>query len=148
MPSTTTGITADERGRCDLRRTAWVVCCILEPLPDSCDARGSRLDVRLGQLNLICNAGQGLVAVALALSTNMAGIPALAFAASGLLLVSVPLYFVKKKDPRLIGVHREGSHVDEESIHRRTSRWPYTVVYTVGYIALFAYIMSIGLSAL
>jgi hypothetical protein len=107
---------------------------------------GSRLDVRLGQLNLICNAGQGLVAVALALSTNMAGIPALAFAASGLLLVSVPLYFVKKKDPRLIGVHLEGSHVDEESIHKRTSRWPYTVVYTVGYIALFAYIMSIGLS--
>jgi hypothetical protein len=107
---------------------------------------GSRLDVRLGQLNLICNAAQGLVAVALAFTTNMAGIPALAFTASGLLLVSVPLYFLKAKDPRLIGVHREGSHVDEESIHRRTSRWPYTVVYTVGYIALFAYIMSIGLS--
>lgn len=109
--------------------------------------RGSRLDERLGQLNMVCIAVQGLVAVALAFSTNMAGIAVLAFAAGGLLLASAPLYLTKKKNPRLAGAHGEGSHVDEESTLRLTSRWPYTVVYTVGYVTLFAYILSIGLTS-
>ncbi|GAB2730108.1 hypothetical protein GCM10027038_30520 [Arthrobacter bambusae] len=109
--------------------------------------RGSRLDERLGQLNLVCIASQGLVAVALAFSTNMAGIPALAFAASGLLLGSVPLYFAKRKDPRLAGGHGEGNHVNEERTLSLTSRWPHSVVYTVGYVSLFAYIVSLGLTS-
>lgn len=107
--------------------------------------RGSRLDERLGQLNLICVAAQGLVAFALVFSTNMAGIPAFAFAAGGLLIASIPLYFTKKKDPRLAGALGRGSHVDQESALRLTSTWPHSLVYTVGYVSLFAYLLSLGL---
>ncbi|WP_284978670.1 hypothetical protein [Arthrobacter sp. fls2-241-R2A-200] len=107
--------------------------------------RGSVLDERLGLLNLYCVAVQGVVAIALALSTNMAGLPALAFAASGLLLAAVPLYLSKRRDPRLAAPRREGSHVNEESALKLTSRWPYTVVYTAGYVALFSYVLSLGI---
>lgn len=75
----------------------------------------------------------------------MAGIPALAFAAGGLLIASIPLYFAKKKDPRLAGDLGDGKHVDQESALRLTSTWPHSVVYTFGYVSLFAYLLSLGL---
>jgi len=109
--------------------------------------RGSRLDERLGLLNMVCVAGQGVVAIALAFSTNLAGIPLLAFTAGGLLLASVPLYFNKQRDLRLTGARSASRHVDGESQLRLMSRWPYTLAYTVGYVTLFAYILSVGFSA-
>lgn len=78
-------------------------------------------------------------------STNMAGVPGLAFLASALLFASIPLYFVKMRDPHLVGDLGSGSLADKSSVQNRTSRWPHTVCYTAGYVALFGYVLSMGL---
>ena len=106
---------------------------------------GSRLDHKLGQINLISITIQGLVIPAMTFTNGTAGIPVLGFAAGGLLLASVPLYFVKKKDPLLAGVQWQGQHVDEESTQRLTSRWPRSAACTAGYMCLSAYVLSLGL---
>lgn len=107
--------------------------------------RGSRLDHILGQINLVSITIQGLVIPVLTFTNGTAGIPVLGFAAGGLLLASVPLYFIKKKDPLLAGVQWQGQHVDEESTLRLTSRWPRSAACTAGYLCLAAYVLSLGL---
>ena len=107
--------------------------------------RGSRLDDILGQINLVSITIQGFVIPALTFTNGRAGIPVLGFAAGGLLLASVPLYFIKKKNPLLAGVQWQGRHVDEESNLRLTSRWPRSAACTAGYVCLSAYFLSWGL---
>jgi len=110
-------------------------------------ARGSLLDERLGGIHLMVVFSLGVVAAAMPSATDWPGSSALAFAASGLFLASVPLYFVKKKDPSLMGYRKVGRHTDTEGIDRPTSRWPYTVAYMFGYFVLFAYFISMGAHA-
>jgi len=104
--------------------------------------RNSRTDNVLGIINVICIALLCLIAATLPLSTGFVGIPVLGFAAAALFLASLFLYRIRAADLRMVrasGRGRRGLPVSQ----REMTRWPYTLVYMIGYVLLAAYIATI-----
>lgn len=105
-------------------------------------ARDSKMDRVLGGMNVFSNALLAILATALPITTGFVGIPALGFAASATFLFSLYLYRVRIPDVRLAFAINGGRRVLPTDQQFGT-RWPYTVVYTVGHGFMFAYVATI-----
>lgn len=105
--------------------------------------RESRMDRILGAINVFCNAGLCLLAMILPLTTDFVGIPALAFIAAALFLSSLFLYRVKVMDLRTRLASNDGRRALPADAQAKT-RWPYTLVYVLGYAFMAIYIATIN----
>jgi uncharacterized membrane protein len=101
------------------------------------------MDIILGVINAFCNAGLCLLAMILPLTTAFVGIPALAFIAAALLLSSLFLYRVKVRDLRTRLASNNGRRALPADAQAKT-RWPYTLVYVLGYAFMATYIATIN----
>jgi hypothetical protein len=100
------------------------------------------MDRNLGMINLFCNAGTCLLAIVLPLTTNFIGMPMLAFTAAALLLSSLFLYPIKFLDLRT-NLATNGRRALPPNAQAKT-RWPYTLVYVLGYVFMAIYIGTIN----
>ncbi|BCW04967.1 hypothetical protein [Arthrobacter sp. NtRootA1] len=103
---------------------------------------GSPMDRLLGVINVFGNVAVALVGIALIMTTEFSGTPALGFIASALLLGSVFLYRVRAPDLRMAFASNSGRRGQPHDQQRKT-RWPYTLTYMAGYSCVIAYISTI-----
>ncbi|UKA62784.1 hypothetical protein [Arthrobacter sp. FW306-04-A] len=101
------------------------------------------MDRILGVTNVLCNAGLCLLATILPLTTDFVGIPSLAFIAAVLFLSSLFLYRIKVMDLRTRLASNDGRRALPPDAQGKT-RWPYTVIYVLGYAFMAIYIATIN----
>ena len=101
------------------------------------------MDRNLGVFNLFCNAGLCLLAIVLPVTTDFVGTPALAFIAAAFFLSSLFLYRIKVMDLRTRLASNDGRRALPAYAQAKT-RWPYTLIYVLGYVFMAVYIATIN----
>ncbi|MHC6228412.1 hypothetical protein ACX5I6_01195 [Arthrobacter sp. MMS24-T111] len=99
---------------------------------------------KFARVNLSAVAAQGFLAVAGTFVSAVTGTghPLLGVAAAMFMLGAVYLYRIKLPSPSLWSYAGAGRHADADAPRRPTSRWPYTIAYTIGYLLLLAFFAS------
>lgn len=102
---------------------------------------------KIARVNLAAVATEGILCLVYALvcAVTGKGSPQLGIAAGAAMLCAVDLYKVKLPSPSLWTYAGTGRHADPRAQQRPTSRWPYTIAYTGGYVLLFLFALSFAI---
>jgi hypothetical protein len=84
-----------------------------------------------------------LISLLLPPMTGFYGVPALAYASAGVLILSLPLFSLKVPYPVNDLSPARGTRAKPLSEQQRASMWPFSVAWTTGYLLAGCYVWTI-----
>ena len=104
---------------------------------------GSKMQRALDKVHLTAIALAAIVMVSLPSLTDFNGTPLLAYASGLVLAASLPLFLIKMPYPVNVLMPAKGTRAKPPAEQSRSSRWPFSLAWTVGYLLGGCYIATI-----